>query len=622
MSSDNHTIKIKNKLIDKINSLTSSATPRQLTYMTKSLERLNNALDQQGLTEGTGGDEIIEFHQSTLPPYNKNLTRAGIGASGGPEEFGLFAQHSWYYARYVNYGESLQGLDARTNQHCHVHSGSRGGGIWNYWSSAQRGYCAHWGGNCYWHFPTSSSPGGDACYSNGGMPAGPLGNSTFLLSGSEIGMPMTWPTNDGNTQTTGRAPRHEARNENAICGNYELSDKQSYLTYDKQTIYLKSKRVMPGAGPSANFSQKASNCGDINSFGTLSHNADRGELVVMNLDDSVKDGYGEAGTMFECRLWKQCPTININTDLSTYLDNANMISWHVRFDSRRNANITPTWLYTEGADTTAWDGLANRNEAQAMREGQSWGTYVFDPTDQSGGPESKPHCVTDNKLCLTNNGDLYYSIWSRYAHAIFKSTRYRNPSTGLEDDTYYETIFKPSWNHEAYLKNISGYDEHRRNNITGYEPLGHRPRLLHYNNLDDTYGREQGTSSYGTAGSSWAGAHFAIMSRHKKNVVFTSPYYRYQVGNSAYLVDKRFNRWSIFNYIVDTSHGVSWAPFGREGFVCNFARNNSGINTDTRLYAYRQNTNSGEWTRTDISRNLAFHNHVSANYFAIIPHDA
>ena len=100
------------------------------------------------------------------------------------------------------------------------------------------------------------------------------------VGGAERGYGIYWT--EGGNQTTGRAPRHEMRNEALIVGNYECSDKESYLVYDKQTIYLRSKRVLPGAGPGANFSQKASNNGTKNTFGTLSHNADRGELVIMN----------------------------------------------------------------------------------------------------------------------------------------------------------------------------------------------------------------------------------------------------------------------------------------------------------------------------------------------------
>ena len=618
-------VKIKNKIIEKINTLSSTANPRELTFMSKSLERLNSALPEQMVTnaEGYVQDEVIDFNQSTVPPMPVNLTRAGIGAKGSPAEFAIYSQHSWIRATFQNYGENLQANDSNLWHWCHHHTGSRGGGVWGFWSTAQRNHCSNWGGNNYCYFPTSGSPADSGCYTTGSDAVGPLGHSGMWV-GAERGFGITWTHNC--YQSTGRAPRHELRNENHIVGNYECSDKESYLAYDKQTIYLRSKRVQPGAGPSGNYSQKSTNCGDTNSYGSLSHNADRGELAVMNLKATQVDGYNEQKMMHEVKLWKQVPTININTNLATYMNNANSWSTFVRFDGRRDSNITPTWINSEGGDTSAWGGdNPYRRESQSLGvQGQGSGYFMatYDPNSNVGGPDNIAWECTDNRLVITNNGDIYYGIHSRYNHTIHRTKRYRDPTTNLVDDTYYESIFVPEWNHENHIKNVSGIDEYRRRNIVGYQPIGCSAVMLDALYLEDACGRnEGGGASYGNAGTSNGGAGFNIMSRNKKNVLMTSQYHRYGSGTATFLVDKRFNRWSTMAYLRDVNYGVHWGPFGKEGFVCSFNRNMHANNISTRVYIWRQNTNSGMWSRCDMSRALAFHNHCDSNFPAMIPND-
>lgn len=612
--------KVKDRLLEKVSDLSSSATPRQLTYMSKAIERLNLNIHTKGIQEGVGGNEIIEWHQSATPPMNVNLTRGGLGEKTTPAEFGTYGQHSWVTASFVNYNTTYQATDSNLWHYCHHHSGSRGGGIWSYWSTAQRSHCSYWGGENYCFFGSDSHASSSHCYNCGSDSCGPLGHMNSV-GGAERGYGIYWT--EGGNQTTGRAPRHEMRNEALIVGNYECSDKESYLVYDKQTIYLRSKRVLPGAGPGANFSQKASNNGTKNTFGTLSHNADRGELVIMNADPAKADGYNETGYMHQVKLFYNCPTINIKTDLSTLLDNNTAIQTYVRFNANRDSDLIPTWLHTAGADTDTWEGMVNRERSSQAQGGSQTGRggNIYAPGEDVGGPESASLCVTDCKIVLTNNGDLYIATPGKYQHALHMLKRYTDPATGLTDDTYYETHWQPQFNSEAYSLNVRGYDEYRRRNIIGYEPDGLRATLVTTNYVNDVRGRNHGGGTYGNNGSSHGGAIFNIMSRHKKNVLLTSQYYYYGSGNSTYLIDKRFNKWSCIGYWQDTSHGIQWGPFGKEGFVCMYTRNRSDSNPSTRIWCWRQNPNTGFWTRADMSR-IETHHPRATNYPHLVPHDA
>ncbi len=599
-------IDIKHKLVEKIATFAPTATPREMTFLSKSLERLNNAVKADMQNDRYG--ETTTFHQQQVAKPPLNHTHPNAGRNSSNPEYALYSAHYGGSNNMTLYSETGYVIDSYKNSWCaHHHNGN--GGQWSYWSSGQRQSCDSWNGNpCYFggHNHTHQS----ACYNNGGDTCGPLGNANLLAGQEAAYANRFW--RDGN-QATGRAPRHEYRNENYIVGEIEPSDKETYIVYDKTTIYLKNRRVLPGAGANANFSQKSTSNGTVSAFGTLTHNADRGELIVMNHHATQVDGYGVADWMNQVKIYYDIPTITIDTNLATALNDNTAKQTFVRFDDAWDSDRVPTWSNTEGPDSTAWPSGNIRT-----KEGKD--RTVWHPTDYSGGPESRPLCVTDNKITLTNNGDVYYSINYRYGHTLFKSTRYRDPLTELTDDNYYEGIFVPEWNKECSQLNVRGYDEHRQHGKLGYEPIGTRPTRLETLYLSECYGRDTDTnSSYGPSGASYSSAHFAIQSRNKKNVALTCNYYRYGSGTASYIVDKRFNRWMIAAYIRETSHGCQWGPLGKEGFVLSW---NRGVHSSDlggyRKYYYRQNSNSGTWHRGEYGHQF-FGAPAAHTYPALVP---
>lgn len=599
---------IKHRLIEKINDLTPSATPRELTFLSKSLERLNNAVKSDTFSGRQG--EITKFSQAEIGNLPVNRTHANAGKHSSPPEFGIYSAHYTHSCGMVVYDERLQAQDSHKWMWCHQHAGGHGG-QWSYWSSGQRQSCNDWNGNpCYLGSHTHTCTG--HCFTNGADTCGPLGNS-MLHVGTEAAMAVRF-WRDGN-QSTGRNPSCEYRNEQLIHGETEPSDKETYIVYDKQTIYLRNRRVLPGAGANANFSQKSSGNGTTNAYGTLTHNADRGEMMVMNHHSTQVDGYGLTDWMNQVKIWYNCPTIKIDTNLGTYLDDSTSKQCFVRFDDSQDADSgIPTWANTVGPDSTAWPSGQVKTREAGVSAYQIW-----HPTSHSGHTDNRPVSVTDNKLILTNNGDLYYSIWYEHGHTLFKSTRYRDRLTNQVDDTYYKDIFVPHWSAEANLHNVYGYDEHRNDNVLGYEPIGTRPEFLDSHYLNDSRGRPEGGGDYGAAGTSIGGAHFAIQSRNKKNVFVQTSYYRYGCGMSAWIVDKRFNKWGTAVYFRDETYGLQCGPLGKEGFVLNHSRNSHGSNPSHRVYIFRQNLNSGEWTRADMGRCMQQLNPATTSYPALVP---
>ena len=83
-----------------------------------------------------------------------------------------------------------------------------------------------------------------------------------------------------------------------------------------------------------------------------------------------------------------------------------------------------------------------------------------------------------------------------------------------------------------------------------------------------------------------------------------APYYYYCSGVSAWVIDKRFNRWFTMAYWREQNHGCHIAAFGREGFVCALNRDIAADNITYKLYSFRQDPNSGEWFQSEHATNL------------------
>ena len=70
---------------------------------------------------------------------------------------------------------------------------------------------------------------------------------------------------------------------------------------------------MPGAA-NLDYSQKPTTNGDTASYGSLSHNAERKELVVLNRNSSIQDQESVTGYHFDTKIYKNVPDNNLSTN--------------------------------------------------------------------------------------------------------------------------------------------------------------------------------------------------------------------------------------------------------------------------------------------------------------------
>ena len=584
---------VKQKLMDKINALgaDSSTSVKDLTYLSKSLEVLNKKVKEDTFTDGTGPDcygrrlKQQEVPHTSLPGWN---TGRGESRNASPAQFGIYTSHYAWSCGITIYDEKCEPMTNSRWSWCHHYGGSTGG-QYGPWSTGQRSACWDWNGNpCYFntHTHTSSSH----CYNNGADSCGPHGNSNLITSPAASLSTVFW--NQENNQASGIGMRHEKRNEQIETGNYEPTDKYTYLIYQNSSIRLRNKKVMPGAA-NLDYSQKATTNGDSAAYGSLSHNAERKELAVLNRNHAILNQENQNGYYFDTKIYKNVPDINLSTDLGTALDNATSKTFRNRIDDGGGQG---TYTPISNAGNSLEYGIQGR---------QIYGNTLYDPGEREEGRAGM-------KIVLVDTGDIYWSITHSSAHSLHRCNRYT--VDGVTNDDFYAGGFVPVWNKMAAMAGYKGQDEYLNENQIGYDD---RTEVVQYMYLNNFYGREAGTSH--PNGASHSPNHVNIMSRNHRNIILQTAYYHYGCGMAAFLIDKRFSRHQIAWYTRDTTYGCQWGPFGEEGFVASFSRNKHGSDSAYRLYLMRQDQNTGTWMRSEMSRAMASTNPNYTTYPTLIP---
>ena len=571
---------VKQKLIDKINTLgaDSSTTVKDLTYLSKSLEVLNKKVKEDTYTGGTGpdcyGQRPIqqEVPHTAMPGWNSGQQDS---RNSSPAQFGIYTSHYTWACGVTVYDEKCEPCGNSSWTWCH-HYGGQTGGMWGPWSTGQRSACFTWNGNnCY--FNTAGTTASHHCYNNGADTCGPHGNSNLILGGPAACLARNFWNNENN-QSSGIGPNHEKRNEQVETGNYEPTDKYTYLIYQNQSIRLRNKKILPGAA-NLDYSQKATVNGDSAAYGSLTHNAERKELAVLNRNHVVTDQEGSTGYYFDTKIYKNVPDINLSTDINVALDNTTSATMQTRMEdggARGTYNPTSDHGY-------ALEYSINGRSVFAQT--------LYDPGQRAEGREGM-------KICMVDTGDIYWSITHSTCHSLHRCNRYT--VDGVTDDDYYANGFVPVWNKHAAMAGYKNQDEYLNEDVIGYD---NRTDVVDYHYCNDIYGREAGGTHPG--GTSAGCGHVNIMSRNHRNVILQSPYYNYGCGMSAWVIDRRWSRYQTAWYVRQTSDGCQWGPFGEEGFVGSYARNKHGPDASYRLYIMRQDHNTGTWMRTEMSRAMA-----------------
>tara|TARA_S200000501_G_scaffold60936_2_gene51460 strand:- start:7545 stop:9362 length:1818 start_codon:yes stop_codon:yes gene_type:complete len=586
-------ITVKKKLIDKINSLGAESTtsPKELTYLSKSLEVLNKQIrDTTSYTSdeskvNSTDNRPIRYDQQQVP--NNAMPNWNVGRNQArnstPAQFGVYTSHYAWSCGITIYDEACEPQTHSRWSWCH-HYGHGNGGQWGPWSTAQRSSCFDWNGNnCY--FNTAGTVTSSHCYNNGCDSVGPLGHSN-LVTGPGAPLAVRFWCNASN-QASSIGPMHEYRNEQVETGNYEPTDKYTYLIYQNQTVRLRNRRILPGAN--ADYSQKPTTNGNIASYGTLTHNFTRKELAVVNRNDTVQDHDAQTGYHFDTKIYKAVPDINLETNMATALNDSTAKTIRSRIeDGGHRGNLGETSIGLE----------------YTMNDRSVYPRTLYQP--------DRAESYQGIKICMVDNGDIYWSVLHNSCHSLHKCTRYTYD--GVTDDDYYDWGFVPVYSKVAAMRGLKGQDEWKNENVIGYD---NRPEPVDTLYCDNIRGREEGGEH--PNGTSAGCGHVNIMSRNHRNVILQTPYYYRGCGMASWIIDKRFSRWQTAWYVRTADYGCQWGPFGEEGFVASYSRDGNGIDCAYRLYIHRQDHNTGVWQRSEMSRTTAERVPTNTHYPTLIP---
>ena len=585
---------VKGKLIDKINALgaESTTTPKELTYLSKSLEVLNKQIRDD--TSYTGGPQRVDattnqpvrYDQQQVPHQampSWNLGRGGMGRNSPPAQFGIYTSHANQSCGITVYDETCEPHAHSRWAWCH-HYGHGVGGQWGPWSTGQRNQCTGWvTNNCY--FNCGARTTSSHCFSNGADSCGPLGNRN-LVTGTAAPLAVRFWCNSSN-QASSIGPVHEYRNEQVETGNYEPTDKYTYLIYQNQTIRMRNKRILPGAN--ADYSQKPTTNGNVAAYGSLTHNFTRKELAVVNQNTAIQDQDAQTGYHFDTKIYKNIPDIDLQTNLATALNDSTSKTIRSRIEDggyRGSHDITSIGLEYSINDRSAFTRVLYQPDRAESYQGI--------------------------KLVMVDNGDIYWSVLHNYCHSLHKCTRYT--IDGVTDDDHFAWGFVPTFSKAAAARGFKGQDEWRNENVIGYD---NRPECVDHLYCDNIRGREEGGEH--PNGTSAGCGHVNIMSRNHRNVIVQTPYYHRGAGMASWLIDKRFSRWQIAWYVRDSADGCQWGPFGEEGFVASYSRDGNGSDCAYRLYIHRQDHNTGIWFRSEMSRTMSERVPQNTHYPVLIP---
>ena len=258
-----------------------------------------------------------------------------------------------------------------------------------------------------------TTPTGDNCYINGTTSNGELGNYRMIIGYRAL---------ESCADNT-RGPARMA--EMPKIGNAEIDNADCYMTYDGTDIKLRYRHVSP-ASPEISKRQLTSSVGD-SSYGSLSYNKTRGELVVHNRDTA------DSNYNFRISIFKNISNISKDTDISTKILDANktsllynMTSGYTAGDSESHANNKIVlcdngnmYVATMNPTTTTYYlALITRDS------GDTTLTYSTSPGTQtlnSGGIQGRQQSVNHGQRLIQSRNKkniLLFCAYANYANGI------------------------------------------------------------------------------------------------------------------------------------------------------------------------------------------------------------
>lgn len=634
---------IKQKLIDRVDALASTASAPDVNFLSKTLDQIesnprhmaknrvnldNAELNEQGLdreraTQSTSTTEIsplgggIHIQQQTrsdgqmgtLTNYENNRD---VRDESRPQ-FAVWSGHSNHTMGSISYDQYLRPYERRgyKDQGGHWYTGGDGGpsaGVYSWHQLNNQG----WNNNhCYLktqcHASTSNTSTGEQ-HPSGTDTVGECGHYRIRIG------------HGGHPSCRGHDYGNAFRYENIEAGSCELEHRQSYMKLQGRWIHLREK-WMPGThvtwashdswaqqefrgSPSMYEVKMNESAGIASAYGTLTYNKTKQELAVIH---QKADGAND----FLMKIWTNVGAIDRLTCLEDVLKEENTVyvnfAWGSGWSSgsveaQRCSKITMTDNgevfgtmmnlnsgYFLGKIDNKWRVMAD----QTAGDRQSNIVYDIICTKPGSGYTQAP------TLTIAAPGD---TVNGTQATAECTVTNGRVTATNVTDGgSYYDYSVEP---HPVVTVDNSG------SGGSGAEFVAILSLKGSFTNLDSqtlnnpTYGRDSGP--FGQR---------IVMTRDKSRVIHFCQYAGLRCGIRSFIIDKTQNNWAPGISENDTSHGYTVSAFGEKDFIvldgCNWDDCNndpeSSTNAHSGIILYQVSPHDGSanaWKQNNVGRHL------------------
>ena len=641
---------IKQKLIDRIEALSPTATAPDVNFLSKTLDQVESnpkhlalnrvnienaelnegGLDRERATQSTsttetsplgGGIHIQQQTRSdgemgTVTNYENNKS---IRDDARPQ-FSIWSAHSSHSGGSISYDQHLRPYERRgyKDQGTHWHTGGDGGAAQGTYASHQRSKAMHsnhcyLATHCYAGFqnttPATQVPSGTDA-------VGECGHYRIKI-GAGAQETQRW-------QDYGDSFRYE----NVEVGSCELDHRQSYIKLQGRWIHLREK-WMPGThvtwastenwalsefkGSPSMYQVNMNEATDVESaYGSITYNKTRQELTVIHQLAALANSYN-------MKIWTNVAKIDRLTCLEDVLKEENAVyvnfAWGTGYstgttESQRCSKITMTDNgevfgtmmfinneYTLGKINNSW-----RNNATQSSDTERAGNIVYDIIVTKPGKGYTTAPILTIAPPANSNGTTAIATCSISGGRVLSTTISNNGS-------YYDYYDDP---HPVVTVDNSASGGTGAEFVAVLRLTGEFENIATQGLGSVNYGRD--TGPYGQR---------IVMSRNRKVVYHYCQHTGLRAGIRSYIIDKVNNAWSPGASHVDINTGWQVVAHGEQDFYVHGGGNwDVPGNKAYGSYLWYQKApwdgTSASWTSNNISSQLDLMA-SNVNYPCVVP---
>ena len=583
---------IKQKLIDRVHTLASTADAPSINFLAKALDQiesnpedsykgrvnLDNAelneggLDRERATQSTSTSEIsplgggIHREQQTrsdgeMGVYTNYQNSKGQRDEAKPQ-FSIWTAHSNYTGGSISYDQYLRPFERRAykSQGAHWYTGGDGGDTCGIYAGSQRGAFASHNNHCYLKTQCHASSGNTTTAEQHPSRTDAVGEcGHYRIKMGHGGAPVQRMHDYGNA----------FRYENVEVGSCDLDHRQSYMKYQGHVIHLREK-WMPGThvtwashdswmmteyrGSPSMFEVIYNEAVQLG-YGTITYNKTKQEFAVANQISDTTAGY-------IMKVFTNVPKIDRLTALEDVFKEENAVyvyfSWGTGFNSA-NTESQRCGKFTMTDNGEIYATMMNLNSTYNLGKiDNSWRVKANQATADQ--PSNKVY-----DLVITKPGKGYTTapVITIAAPADTVNGTQATGTVTIDNGRGLSTTIVSGGSHYDYSvePNPIVTVDNGSTGGTGMEIKAVLVTIGNFVNLDSqtlvspTYGRDSGP--YGQR---------IVMSRNKQMVYHYCQYYGLGCGIRSWIIDKKSSAWSPGESNASNGHGFQVVAFGAEDF--------------------------------------------------------